>query len=49
MRKFAIEQNIHSNGFQAAYALSDNQGPKLDIRSKGLRGRLKLSPTKESA
>jgi hypothetical protein len=29
MRKFAIEQNIHSTGFQAAYALSHNQGPKL--------------------
>jgi len=36
MRKFAIEQNIHSTGFQAAYALSHNQGPKLDIRSNGL-------------
>jgi hypothetical protein len=47
--KFAIEQNIRSNGFQAACALSHNQGPKLDIRSNGLRGRLRLSPTKESA
>ena len=49
VRKFAIEQNIRSNGFQAACALSHNQGPKLDIRSNGLRGRLRLSPTKESA
>jgi uncharacterized heparinase superfamily protein len=40
---------IEHNGFQAACALSHNQGPKLDIRSNGLRGRLRLSPTKESA
>jgi hypothetical protein len=49
MRKYAIEQNIHSNGFQAGCALSHNQGPKLDIRSNALRGRLRLSPTKQSA